>query len=84
MYFATSAENWCGRGHCCCGSVDTSGGVSSSHTGFCIIDAFRFADFISSSQNCYPPNHKDTRSSPIFLFHPEVLVSIRVGQSSLQ
>ena len=43
-YFARSAENHCGR-DACGGSGD--GGVSSLHTGFCVIGAFRFTGFIS-------------------------------------
>ena len=50
--FATSAEYNYGCHACyCCGDGGTDGGVSSLNTWFCVIDAFRFASFISSCGN---------------------------------
>ena len=55
VYFATSAENCYGR-NACGGGYGGGGGVSSLHTGFCVIGTLRFAGFISSSGNYYPLN----------------------------
>ena len=71
IYFAISAENHCGC-DACAGGGGGGGGVSSLPTGFCVIGAFRFACFISSSGNCCSLNHKGTSSSSIFLVHTEV------------
>ena len=50
--FATIAEyNYGCHACCCCGDGGTDGGVSSLNTWFCVIDAFRFASFISSCGN---------------------------------
>ena len=80
VYLARSAENrcWCdacGGDHGCGGC---GGGVSLLHTGFCVIGAFRFTGFISSSGNCCSLNHKGTSSVAIFLVHAEVQWSICV------
>ena len=77
VYFATSAENSCGR-DACVGGDGGDGGVSSLHTRFCVIVDFRLAGFISSSGNCCPTNHKGT------IVHSEVYRSICVSQRSLQ
>ena len=78
LYFATSAENCCGR-NTCGGSYGGGGGVSSLHTGFCVIGVLRFAGFISSSGNCCPLNPKGISSPSVFFVHPEVQVSICVS-----
>ena len=56
LYFATSAENICGRDDCDggAGSGGGGGGVSLLFTGFDVIGSFRFAGFLSSSGNCCP------------------------------
>ena len=46
--------------------------------------SFCFADFISSSRNCCPLNHKGTSSPSIFLIHLEVQGSICVSQWYMQ
>ena len=89
VYFAASAENLCGCDACGgaagAGAAGAGGtGVSLLHTRFCIIGAFRFAGFISSSGNCCPLNRKGKSSLSIFLVHPETQGSIFVSQSSVQ
>ena len=73
----------CGGGG---GSGDGGGGsgVSSLHTEFCVIGAFCFAGFISSSGNCCPLYHKDTSSPSVFLVHPQVQGPISASQRSVQ
>ena len=85
MYFTLSAENRCG--HDAFGGRDGGvggGGVSSLHTGFCVIGAFRFAGFISSSGNRYPLNYRGISSPSVFLIYPAVQGSICVSQRSVQ
>ena len=86
LHFATSVENLCGRDACSGGAGSGSGsgggsggasggasggGGSSLHTVFCVIGAFRFAGFISSSENCCPLNRKGKTSPSLFFVHPE-------------
>ena len=87
VYLARSAENLCG--HDACGGGDGCDGgdgssVSLLHTKFCVIGAFCFAGFISSSGNCCPLNHKGTSSTSVFQVHREVQGSIYVSQPSVQ
>ena len=61
-YFLAGAENRCGSDACGGG-----GGVSFLHTGFCVISAFHFVGFISSSGNSWSLNHTDTSSPSVFV-----------------
>ena len=61
-YFLAGAENRCGSDACGGG-----GGVSLLHTGFCVISAFHFVGFISSSGNSWSLNHTDTSSPSVFV-----------------
>ena len=88
VYFATSEENLC-RSDACGGGASSGGGgggggVSSLHKGFCVIGAFCFAGFISTSGNRCSLNRNGKTSLSVFLVHPEVQESICVNQRSVQ
>ena len=61
-YFLAGAENRCGSDACSGG-----GGASLLHAGFCLISAFHFVGFISSSGNSWSLNHKGTSSPAVFV-----------------
>ena len=61
-YFLAGAENRCGSDACSGG-----GGASLLHAGFCLISAFHFVGFISSSGNSWSLNYKGASSPSVFV-----------------